>query len=98
MVFLTIYYFSPTFFVITDLFSPLFQLIIFKILDGVPTNNEFLFIIIGYIICIIASLFYNELIICNFCGLSENTAENIRKRGQEEQRESLKETIGPLSE
>ena len=53
------------------------------------TKNEFILSIIGYIICIIASLFYNELIICNFCGLSENTTDNIRRRGQEDQKDSL---------
>ena len=87
--FSTVYFFSPSLFVITDLFSPLFQLIFAKIKFDEIKNKEFILSIIGYIICITASLFYNELIICNFCGLSENTAENIRRRGQEDQLESL---------
>ena len=91
LVYLTNYYFSTILLVITDLLSPLLLLIFIKLFtdDSKTSNIEFIFTIIGHIICIIALVFYNELIICNFCGLNENTIENIHKRGLDDQKKCL---------
>ena len=40
------------------------------------------------IIQTVDSLIYNELIICNFCGLNENTWQAIAKKASEEANES----------
>ena len=40
--------------------------------------------IIGYFIIFIFALIYNEIIICNFCGLNKNTKKFICKRAKEE--------------
>ena len=93
---LTLFYFSPTLLVVTDLISPILQLFytIFKDFD----LKYFLISIIGYTISLISAIFYNELIVCNFLGLNENTAENIRKRGQSESNNSLLDQTKSRSE
>ena len=83
---LTLFYFSPTLLIITDLISPIITLILKR---NELYIKHFLLSIIGYSISFISSIFYNELIVCNFLGLNENTAENIRKRGQSESDNSL---------
>ena len=45
--------------------------------------------LIGYLISLIAAIFYNELIVCNFLGLNENIVDNIKNREQTEQRQTL---------
>ena len=94
LVYLTNYHFSPILLVVTDLLSSLLQLIIEEItgigIGGRPKPIEFVLCFIGFVICFIAMVIYNELIICNFCGLNENTAENIYKRGINEQKNCLK--------
>ena len=94
LVYLTNYYFSPILLAITDLLSPLLQLI-FEEITGIGIGGrlglyEFVFTITGYMICLVAMVFYNELIICNFCGLNENTVQNISKRGVNEQKTILR--------
>ena len=78
---LTINIFSPTLLIISDLLSPFITLIINEINEG---EKGFVMSFIGYVIAILASVFYNELIICNFWGLNINTAENIKKRVDKE--------------
>ena len=94
LVYLTNYHFSPILLVVTDLFSPLLQLIVEEItgigIGGRLGPLEFILYFIGFVICFIAMVIYNELVICNFCGLNENTAENIYKRGINEQKNCLK--------
>lgn len=79
--FLTIYYFSPTLLVISDLLSP-FLYLIFNIKNN--DKNNLILSISGYSVAIIASIFYNELIVCNFWGLNKNIVVNIQSRGQDE--------------
>ena len=78
-------YFSPTLLMITEIINPLLYAII------VHTVNEqityFVLIVIGYIIALLASLIYNEIIILNFCGLSKNTKKYVNKRIEKEVRE-----------
>ena len=77
---LALYLFSPTLLVVTDLVSPIADLF----LDINQIDLHFVLSIVGYTISLIASIFYNELIVCNFLGLNENIAENIKKRSQSE--------------
>ena len=85
----TLSYFSPTLLVVSDLLSPLITNIIINLSGPEFNGKKFLLSSIGYLISLIAAIFYNELIVCNFLGLNENTSDNIRKRGQEEQRKTL---------
>ena len=85
---LTLFHFSPTLLIITDLLTPLIQLFL-PSFNNDNNNNDIdikykVLNIIGYSISIIAAIFYNELIICNFFGLNENTADNIKERSQSE--------------
>ena len=85
---LTLFYFSPTLLVVTDLISPIFNLFIPLIYGGFDLKY-FSLSITGYSISLISAIFYNELIVCNFFGLNKNTVENIRNRGQIESDKSL---------
>ena len=88
----TLFYFSPTLLVITDLFAPFLQLFIPLLFDNSEKDfdyKHFLLSLVGYSISIIAAIFYNELIVCNFFGLNENTTENIKKRGRIESDRNL---------
>lgn len=80
--FLVIYYFSPTLFMVTDIMTP-FLLWIIKINDKETFRNKLLNGL-GYFIVLIASLLYNEIIICNFCGLNKYTKKCLDKRQKEE--------------
>jgi len=80
--FLVIYYFSPTLFMVTDIMTP-FLLWIIKINDEETFRNKLLNGL-GYFIVLIASLLYNEIIICNFCGLNKYTKKCLDKRQKEE--------------
>ena len=76
--FLVIYYFSPTLFMVTDIMTP-FLLWIIKINDEETFSNK-IFNGLGYFIVLIASLLYNEIIICNFCSLNKYTKKCLDKR------------------
>ena len=76
---LAIYYFSPILILVSDMISPFLMWIALTINEGeklpdIITNP------IGYIIVLIASFIYNEIIILNFCGFNENTKIVIEKR------------------
>ena len=84
LILLVIYYFSPEVFAISDIISPLFSFIekcVLKKEDNpiVITSN-----IIGYLIVLIGAFIYNEIIVCNFCGLNRNTWKYIDKRADDE--------------
>ena len=89
----TLYYFSPTLFIITDLLSPFLTLFFSLIYDNDFKDKAFLknFVLnlIGYFISLAAAIFYNELIVCNFLGLNENVVDHIKKREQNEQHQAL---------
>lgn len=80
--FLVIYYFSPTLFMVTDIMTP-FLLWIIKINEEETLSNK-IFKGLGYFIVLIASLLYNEIIICNFCSLNKYTKKCLDKRQKEE--------------
>ena len=80
LIFLVCYYFSPEVFAISDIISPYLSFIS-KVIE--KKNTDILNIIlnsIGYIIIILCSFVYNEIIVCNFCGLNENTWKAIDKK------------------
>ena len=84
LIFLVCYYFSPEVFAISDIISPFLSFIYnsFKKQDDVIPRlvvNS-----LGYIIIIIGSFIYNEIIVCNFWGLNENTWKAIMKKGNDE--------------
>ena len=82
---LTLFHFSPALLIITDLLAPLIQLFLPSIDKGNDIEFKYKVLsVIGYSISIIAAIFYNELIICNFYGLNENTANNIKERSESE--------------
>ena len=81
-VYLVIFYISPIIFIMTDIIRQIVFWIInlFKEFDTI----SFIFNILGYLIYILACLIINEIIILNFCGLSENTKVFIEKRQKKE--------------
>ena len=81
--FLVIYYFSPTLLIVTDIISPLLLWII-KIIFRGETFLNIIFLGFGYSIALIASLIYNEIIICNFCNLNKYTRKYLEFRQKEE--------------
>ena len=85
---LSLFYFSPTLLVVTDLISPIFYLFLPLIYGGFNLKY-FSLSVTGYSISLISAIFYNELIVCNFFGLNKNTVENIKIRGEMESNKSL---------
>lgn len=80
LILLVIYYFSPEVFAISDIISPLFSYID-KVYKG-KEKGAFIISsnIIGYIIVLLGAFVYNEIIVCNFCGLNKNTWKYIDER------------------
>ena len=86
---LTLYYFTPTLLVMTDIISPVIRwivdsLIAILIKDFNLNIKQTIFKIIGYIFLIIASFIFNEIIICNFWKMNYNTIEEIKIRSIED--------------
>ena len=84
LIILVIYYFCPEVFAISDIISPMLSFYKTCYEKG---NNEFINIFIntlGYLIILIGAFIYNEIIVCNFCGLNENTWKAIGERGIDE--------------
>ena len=88
MIFLVVYYFSPEIFAISDIISPFFSFIYGFIRIYMKINEIDTFYVVsnisGYLIIIIASFIYNEILVCNFCGLNENTWKAIDKKANYE--------------
>jgi hypothetical protein len=80
---LVIYYFSPILLMVTDSISPML-LWIFLILPEEEKAINIVFNASGYLISLISSLIYNEIIILNFCGFNKYTKKYILKRQQKE--------------
>jgi hypothetical protein len=84
LIFLVCYYFSPEVFAISDIISPYLSFIS-KVIE--KKNTDLLNIIfnsVGYITIILCSFVYNEIIVCNFCGLNENTWKAIDQKANED--------------
>jgi hypothetical protein len=68
---------------VTDSISPML-LWIFLILPEEEKAINIVFNASGYLISLISSLIYNEIIILNFCGFNKYTKKYILKRQQKE--------------
>ena len=81
--FIVIFYFSPILYFVTDIIYCLVDWIIKMIQNGISIPDDILYLI-GYIIILLSSLIYNEIIILNFCGLNKNTKILVEKRQSQE--------------
>ena len=84
LIFLVCYYFSPEVFAISDIISPYLSFLSKVIEKKEKDALKIILNSIGYIIIILCSFIYNEIIICNFCGLNENTWKAIDKKANQE--------------
>ena len=84
LIFLVVYHFSPELFAISDIPSPLFSFIALCIEIKETNVVKIILTVLGYLIIFLASLIYNELIVCNFCGFNENTWSAIDKKASDE--------------
>ena len=81
---LTIYFFSPTLFMVTDSITPFFLWIIKIISNENVALFKKIINVSGYFIVLISSLIFNEIIICNFCGFNKYTKKSLEKRQKDE--------------
>lgn len=98
---LTLYFFSPSVLISTEILSPFFMWLFEIILSPIyikdyyklKRENENFYLVltlklIGFLIIIFSALVYNEILVFHFCNFDENIEKNIKKRGEEEMRES----------
>ena len=78
--FLVVYFFSPELLIISDIFSPLFTFISNCIQLKENNGVKIFLTIFGYLIIAFASFIYNEIIVCNFYRLNENTWKAIDRK------------------
>ena len=83
MTLLVIFYFSPILLMVTDIISPMLLWFVITIQKGEDLPDVVLNPI-GYIIVLFSSLIYNEIIIFNFCNLSNDTKKFIEVRLSQE--------------
>ena len=81
--YMTVYYFSPMVFLMTQIVFPLIIWVI-NIFQDSSKLFEMIFTGIGYLILLIAILIYHEIIILNFCDLNKNTRKFIEEREKHE--------------
>ena len=86
---LTVYYFSPAVFALSDIISPLLSWIQKCIERGsdIKEGRKTIYYTmntLGYLIVLLAALIYNELIICHFFGFDKYTKSSIEERGKNE--------------
>lgn len=84
LTYLTIYFFSPMIFIMTQIIFPLLNYFIIIISEGNYILLELILSIIGYLILLFAILIYHEIIIFNFCKLNKDTKIFIEKRQEED--------------
>ena len=95
---LTVYYFLPTHQNVADAISSFLFWITINLFypkelkDNIPFLNSFL-PFPGYVISILGSLLYNEIIVFYFCGLAENTKKEIIDRAEFENTEIKQENL-----
>ena len=85
----SLYFFTPALFVMTDILSPVFSWIIYYIYKKIKGEDDSdprypIFKSIGYIFLIIAYILFNEVIICHFWNLDYYTTKKIEERGIED--------------
>ena len=79
---LTVFYFSATLLMITDIITPMLSWLFFELKE--EKSFDFILNCIGYFIALFGSLIYNEIIILNFCGFDKNTKKVLEERQKEE--------------
>ena len=84
LIFFVVYIFSPEIFAISDIFSPFFSFIALCIEIKETRILKIILTILGYLIIAIGAFIYNEIIVCNFCKLDENTWKAIDKKSKDE--------------
>ena len=84
LIFLVCYYFSPEVFAISDIISPFMSFIYSTIKNKDTIIARIVVNSLGYIIIMIGSFIYNEIIVCNFWGLNNNTWKAIMQKGVNE--------------
>ena len=95
LIFLVVYHFSPELLVISDIFSPLFSFIADCIQLHEKNGVKIFLVVLGYLIIAIASFIYNELIVCNFCKLNENTWKAIDQKAYNDMKlEDTRDSFG----
>ena len=80
LIFLVVYIFSPELFAISDIWSPLFSFIALCIQIKEHNGIKIFLTVLGYLIIAVGAFIYNELIVCNFCKLNENTWKAIARK------------------
>ncbi len=80
LILLVVYYFSPEIFAISDIISPFFSFLTNIYLGKVKLLIPIISTIISYLVIIFASFIYNEILVCNFWGLNENTWKAIDEK------------------
>ena len=84
LVYMTVYFFSPMIFIITQVIYPLLRYSV-NIIEGQDYKIfDLIFNIIGYLILLFGILIYHETIILNFWKLNEDTKKFIEKRQKED--------------
>ena len=81
--YLTIYYFSPIIFIMTQITFSLIMWIL-DIIKGSDEISTIIFNSVGYLIILFSILIYHEIIILNFWELNKNTRKYIEERQKEE--------------
>lgn len=95
---LTVYYFLPTHQNVADAISSCLLWITINLFypanlqQNLPFLNSF-FPFPGYVVSILGSLMYNEIIVFYFCGLAENTKKEIIDRAEFESKEIKQENL-----
>ena len=91
---ITIYLFTPTLLIMTDILSPIIIWILDTIVYTIVKDNrksitQSILKFIGYTFLIIACLILNEIIICNFCNMNYNTQQQIEERAIKDIKQSI---------
>ena len=84
LVYMTVFYFSPMLFIITQVIYPLLRYSTNMIEGQDYKIFDLIFNVAGYLILLFAILIYHETIILNFCKLNKDTKKFIEKRQKEE--------------
>jgi hypothetical protein len=84
LIFFVVYLFSPELFAISDIFSPLFSFIAQWIQDQETNGIKIFLYVLGYLIIALGAFIYNEMIVCNFCGLNQNTWKAIDQKAYDD--------------
>ena len=98
-IWLTIYFFNPCYFIISETFSE-FILFIYNIITNKKCDNNIEKIIysICYIFSIISSLIFNEIIIINCFGMNEFTKKRIEEREKKDTLNAINSSIDSENE